>query len=115
MTPSSLDAILARALAEPAFADQLFADPETALADYSLSKEEQEALRSMSREEFRSGGALDAELLNNEPLSEEKLGSMAGGVSQPLGQRSTQHNEAILGLQALPEPASMLHPDRTLP
>jgi hypothetical protein len=53
---STLETILSRAMGDPAFADQLFADPETALAGYDLSPEELALLKSMPRSEAGASG-----------------------------------------------------------
>ena len=121
MTPTSLDAILQRALAEPAFADLLFADPATALAGYNLSAEDKAALKAISREQFRRHGELDGELrADQELLRDEELAGVAGGGGAiDSGTREGQHNEAMLEWEAwpagLPEPAEALPPERTLP
>lgn len=46
---SIIETILTRAMNEPEFADQLFADAEKALAEYNLPAEEIEKFKAMSR------------------------------------------------------------------
>ena len=47
-----IEIILIRAMNDTVFADLLFAQPEKALADYTLSVEEHTQLKNMSRAEF---------------------------------------------------------------
>jgi hypothetical protein len=49
---STLETILSHAMSEPKFAEQLFKNPEEALADYTLTAEEHTQLKNMSRAEF---------------------------------------------------------------
>ena len=49
---STLETILTRCMSDPEFADQLFADAENALAEYSLSAEEFSKLNNISRADF---------------------------------------------------------------
>lgn len=49
---STLETILSRAMNEPEFAEQLFNDPDQALAGYELSAEEYAKLKELSRAEF---------------------------------------------------------------
>ena len=49
---STLETVLSRAMSEPAFAEQLFADAEKALAGYDLTAEEKDQLKGMSRTDF---------------------------------------------------------------
>jgi len=49
---STLETILSRAMSDAAFAEQLFAHPEKALAGYDLSAEEIEQVKNISRTDF---------------------------------------------------------------
>lgn len=49
---SILETILSRAMNDESFADQLFSDAETALAEYDLSADEVEKLKGLSRAQF---------------------------------------------------------------
>jgi hypothetical protein len=49
MSTQCLQDVLSRAMADSAFADLLFSDPDQALASYDLSPDEVAALKSMSR------------------------------------------------------------------
>ena len=48
----TIETILSRAMNDDAFAEQLFTDAETALAEYDLSADEVEKLKGMSRAQF---------------------------------------------------------------
>ena len=52
MSATGIESILSRAMSDSAFADQLFNDPEQALAGLDLTTEEAASLRSISRAEF---------------------------------------------------------------
>ena len=58
MFTKSVQTILSRAMSEPDFADQLFANPRKALAYYHLSPDEIALFEGMSRSQFK---ALEAE------------------------------------------------------
>jgi len=49
---SAIETILSRAMSEPEFADRLFSDPESALAEYDLSSAELDQFKKMSRTDF---------------------------------------------------------------
>ena len=52
MSTKGIEAVLNQAMSDSAFADQLFASPEQALAGFELTTEESASLKSMSRAEF---------------------------------------------------------------
>lgn len=49
---STIEIILSRMMNDPAFADVVFADAETALAEYNLSAEEVMKFKGLSRAQF---------------------------------------------------------------
>jgi len=51
---STLETVLSRAMSDAAFAEQLFADAEKALAGYDLTTDEVVQIKSMSRTEFQA-------------------------------------------------------------
>ena len=51
---STIETVLTRAMVDPAFANQLFFDPNRALASYNLTPLEIEQIRSMPRAEFNT-------------------------------------------------------------
>ena len=52
MSTTGIEAVLARAMSDTAFAEQLFTNPEQALAGFELTAEEVVNLKAMSRAEF---------------------------------------------------------------
>lgn len=51
---TTIETILARAMSEPDFADALFSEPETALAEYDLSAEEIAKFKELTRAQFET-------------------------------------------------------------
>ena len=58
---STIETILSRAMSDPAFAEQLFADADQALAGYDLTAEEIAKLKGMSRGDLNAMTALAPE------------------------------------------------------
>ena len=54
MSATSVETILSRAMSDSAFADQLFAKPDQALAGFELTSEEAATFKGLSRAEFSS-------------------------------------------------------------
>jgi len=52
MSPATIESVLARAMSDAAFVEELFAQPDKALAGYDLSAEELAQLKNMSRADF---------------------------------------------------------------
>lgn len=52
MSAETVDTVLARAMNDAAFAEDLFTKPDEALAGYDLTEEEMQGLKNMSREDF---------------------------------------------------------------
>jgi len=54
MTTKSIESVLSRAMSDSAFAEQLFANPDQALASFDLTSEEITKFKGMSRAEFET-------------------------------------------------------------
>jgi len=54
MSAKGIEAVLTRAMSDPAFADALFADVEKALAGFDLTGQELELFKGMSRADFEA-------------------------------------------------------------
>jgi len=52
MSAQSVETVLSRAMSDNAFADQLFANPEQALAGFELTNEEATTFKRMARADF---------------------------------------------------------------
>ena len=60
MSREAVKQIISRAMAEPAFREQLRSDPDAALSGYELTAEEMQMLKGLPRESFENG-AMDLE------------------------------------------------------
>jgi len=54
LSPQVVESILSRAMNDAEFVEQLFANPDKALAGYNLSAEETAQIKKMTRSEFNS-------------------------------------------------------------
>jgi hypothetical protein len=52
MSANTVETILSRPISDAAFAEQLFTDPDQALAGYDLTAEENASLKHLSRADF---------------------------------------------------------------
>ncbi len=60
MAEDQVALIIGRAVTDSKFREQLFSDPEAALAEYDLSEAEKDALRKIKKEDLEDfGGKLD--------------------------------------------------------
>ena len=66
----TLETILIRAMNDTAFADQLFTDAETALAEYSLSADEIAKLKGLSRVQFEAMTPDERKSMSLTPMNE---------------------------------------------
>jgi hypothetical protein len=81
-TIEKLTKIVDKALADPALADQLFANPDAVAAEHGLSENEKLVLKQMNRAQFEEAKK-DAVSASGGPegkLSESEMGQVVGGV-----------------------------------
>ena len=84
----SVETILSRMISDSAFAEAVFANAETTLAEYSLSIEDLAKFKGMNRAEFAN---LAAE-------SRRSFATLPRPGSDPNGETGTNHNETALTL-----------------
>ena len=81
---STIETILTRAMSDPEFAEQLFNNPEEALASYDLTAEEYAQLQKMSQTEFTALVAEDRKSLVG-LIQKFSGGDIEGEVAHGLG------------------------------
>jgi hypothetical protein len=67
---STIETILSRAMCDDAFAEQLFTDAETALAEYDLSADEVAKFRGLSRVQFNAMPPDERKSMSLTPMNE---------------------------------------------
>ena len=77
---SILETILSRAMSDDAFAEQLFTDAETALAEYDLSADVISKFKDISRADFEAVASQAPE--ERKSLATNNLGHMIVGIDR---------------------------------